>query len=556
MEDKDKTKAELLNELKELRDENESLKAFFEKDRKERKQIEDKLIIFSQAVEQSSASIVITDLNGNIEYANPKVTETTGYTFEELKGKNPRILSSGELPKEEYKALWEAINSGNDWLGEFHNKRKDGVLYWESALITPIKNADGKFFHFLAVKEDITNRKKAEALLKESEEQYRILFETAQEAIIVTQGSKLVFFNPSLLKITGYSKTDLLEIDFIDFVYPDDRNLVLTNREKRLAGKSFEEKYQFRLIRKDQSLRWVEISGVKLDWKGNSATLNFINDITEQKLAELELKNLNEDLMDSKSIIEENLYQTNLLIEELSETKEKLTNLNAAKDKFFSIISHDLRSPFNGFLNMTEMMANGDGDFSKDELLEIGKAMYQSTSNLYKLIENLLDWARMQNGQVDYNPTKISIYGITKQSINTINQRAGQKGITVNNEVSKELTVIADEKMIFAILRNLISNAVKFTRHGGEVIIASDFTNDEETVISVKDTGVGISDTNVGRLFRIDEKIKSIGTDGEPSTGLGLLLCKEFIEKHNGRIWVESQEGKGSTFYFSLPKAI
>ena len=241
---------------------------------------------------------------------------------------------------------------------------------------------------------------------------------------------------------------------------------------------------------------------------------------------------------------------------DLKEAREALKDQIVNRDNFFSIIAHDLRSPFNGFLNMTELLAEGIEEFSKEELSEISKEMYKTSLNLFKLIENLLDWARMQKGQIEYKPKEINICDLVNESLSAINQRAAQKGITISNEVAEDLKINADEKMISTVLRNLISNAVKFTRRDGEVTIASDLSDSKEVIISVKDNGVGISVNDINKLFRMEEKVKSIGTDGEPSTGLGLLLCKEFIEKHCGRIWVESEEGKGSTFYFSIPKAI
>jgi two-component system, sensor histidine kinase and response regulator len=237
----------------------------------------------------------------------------------------------------------------------------------------------------------------------------------------------------------------------------------------------------------------------------------------------------------------------------LKKQNEELKLLIANRDKFFSIIAHDLRSPFNGFLNMTELLAEGIEQFSKAELTELSREMYKSTTNLYKLIENLLDWARMQNGKIEFKPVELDINKIVEESIASLNQRAIQKGILINNEMQKELKVYADEKMIYSVIRNLVSNAIKYTNRGGMVTVESGSSTDNEIMISVQDTGIGISDTNIAKLFRIEEKIKSIGTDGEPSAGLGLLLCKEFVEKHGGRIWAESAEGKGSSFYFTLP---
>ncbi|MCK9211234.1 MAG: HAMP domain-containing histidine kinase [Ignavibacteriaceae bacterium] len=239
--------------------------------------------------------------------------------------------------------------------------------------------------------------------------------------------------------------------------------------------------------------------------------------------------------------------------EEIKIRNEQLSRSNAEKDKFFSIIAHDLKSPFQGLLGLTEMMASGNEEFSKDELLEYGKSMHKSASTLFQLIENLLEWAQMQRGSISFTPKELNLSTFALQNIEIINQRAVQKGITISNEIPESLKVNADEKMVNTVLRNLLSNAVKFTKRDGKIIIRSKKTEDEMVEVSVQDTGVGMSEKDVKRLFKIEEKVSKKGTEGELSTGLGLLLCKEFVEKHGGKIWAESQQNVGSTFYFTLP---
>ena len=234
---------------------------------------------------------------------------------------------------------------------------------------------------------------------------------------------------------------------------------------------------------------------------------------------------------------------------------EQLEKTNSEKDKFFSIIAHDLRSPFSGFLNLTEMMADGSEDFSKTELTKFSKSLHESASTVYKLLENLLEWAQMQKGTISFTPGEQLLSKMVSFSINTINQRALQKGITIIDEVSKTQKVYADEKMINTVLRNFLSNAVKFTMQGGEIIVRTKKLDDEMVEISVSDTGVGMAEKDVNKLFKMEEKVSSRGTEGEPSTGLGLLLCKEFIEKNGGKVQVESEKGKGSIFYFTVPES-
>ena len=238
---------------------------------------------------------------------------------------------------------------------------------------------------------------------------------------------------------------------------------------------------------------------------------------------------------------------------EIMVRNEQLIKLNAEKDKFFSIIAHDLKSPFTGFLNLTELMADNTEEFSQAEFIKNSKSLNEAARYLYKLLENLLEWAQMQRGSISFVPKEINLSDIISQNIVIINQRALQKGITIINEVPASEIVYADEKMIATVLRNLLSNAVKFTKRDGKVLVRSKKADNGMVEISVSDDGIGLSEKDIKRLFKIEEKVSSKGTEGEPSTGLGLLLCKEFVELNKGEISVESETGKGSTFSFTLP---
>jgi PAS domain S-box-containing protein len=240
---------------------------------------------------------------------------------------------------------------------------------------------------------------------------------------------------------------------------------------------------------------------------------------------------------------------------EIQLRNEQLTQLNAEKDKFFSIIAHDLKSPFTGLLGLTELMVESSDSFTKEEFVEYSKSINKASKKLYKLLENLLEWAQVQRGTITFTPINLDLAQIVAQSIDTIYQRALQKKITIVNEITSPHTVYIDEKMTQTVLRNLLSNAVKFTKSGGRVFIRAESIDEKRLRVSVEDTGVGIPKEDIERLFRIEQKVCSLGTEGESSTGLGLLLCKEFVEIHGGRIWVESETGKGSKFSFTVNKA-
>lgn len=231
----------------------------------------------------------------------------------------------------------------------------------------------------------------------------------------------------------------------------------------------------------------------------------------------------------------------------------ELSKINSEKDKFFSIIAHDLRSPFQGLMGMTEVFAKDAGHFNRSEIIEISKGINESATNIYKLVENLLDWAQMQKGAISFTPEILNLYDIACREVDLINERASHKGISVSNRIPIDIKVLADEKMITSVIRNLLSNAVKFTTRGEQIILDAKHSENNLIEVSVTDNGVGMSQELSKKLFKLDEKVGRYGTDGQKSTGLGLMLCKEFVEKNNGTIWFTSEELKGTTFYFTLP---
>jgi signal transduction histidine kinase len=238
----------------------------------------------------------------------------------------------------------------------------------------------------------------------------------------------------------------------------------------------------------------------------------------------------------------------------LSRKNEELKRANDQKDKFFSIIAHDLRSPFQGFLGLTQSLAENADSYSSEELSNVFIKMHQTADNLFSLLKNLLEWTQMQKGSMNFHPKEFSLSELITENFQVLERRSEQKGIELINTISDNVRAYGDEKMINSVLLNLISNAIKFTNKSGKVTISiKNKTEDDMVEISVTDTGIGMPESIVENLFRVGEKIRSVGTDGELSTGLGLLLCKEFVERHNGKIWVVSKQNIGSTFYFTLP---
>lgn len=251
------------------------------------------------------------------------------------------------------------------------------------------------------------------------------------------------------------------------------------------------------------------------------------------------------------------LTQYNLKISQQKEAiqsqNEQLRELNATKDKFFSIIAHDLKNPFSGILGMSEHIISTWPKSSYEETVSLVKLIHDSSQNAYDLLENLLEWSKAQTGRIIFNPEHFMFHQLLKDVNELLHNFSDQKKITLNYITEDNLKLYADQNMIQTVMRNLITNAIKFTEPEGKITVSAKHEGDS-VKITVSDTGVGISEINKEKLFSISEKITSLGTKKEKGTGLGLLLCKEFIEKHGGKIWVVSEPGKGSDFIFTIPR--
>ena len=231
---------------------------------------------------------------------------------------------------------------------------------------------------------------------------------------------------------------------------------------------------------------------------------------------------------------------------------EELLKINSEKDKFFSIIAHDLRSPFNGFLGLTQLMVDDLSSLTQDEIQEIASALRKSATNLFNLLENLLEWTLLEQGLIPFRGEEFQLISIVNESIKILNEAARKKEIKIACAISGDIVVFADRNMLQTIIRNLVSNALKFTAIGGKILISTKPIEGNKVEISVQDSGVGMKKEILDNLFKPDVNTSRPGTNGEPSTGLGLMLCKEFVEKHGGKIRVESEENRGSAFYFTI----
>jgi K+-sensing histidine kinase KdpD len=246
------------------------------------------------------------------------------------------------------------------------------------------------------------------------------------------------------------------------------------------------------------------------------------------------------------------LFELRISLIELRQSEERLKALNTTKDRLFSIIGHDLRGPIGSFKSVIDLLVSDFDLTDTTSLLSILQSVQKTSESTYELLENLLAWARAQQNTVVFSPQILALKDVVQTTLHLVSDSSKNKQITIQNTVAEDVLVFADKNMILTVLRNLITNAIKFTPKGKQIQISAQ-TNQQEHLVTIKDNGVGIKPENLEKLFKDTENLTTFGTDGEKGCGLGLLLCKEFIVKHNGSIRVESELDKGSSFIFTLP---
>lgn len=377
---------------------------------------------------------------------------------------------------------------------------------------------------------NIIRRKKAERALKKLEQRMQMALQlTASSTFENNFKTGEAIISPAAFNKMGYSNEEIpksLE-DLTRFTHPDDLAVIQSATEKHIKGESPSYYAEFRMKAKNGDWVWHSGSGKIADYDHDGKPLRLIG--------------LSQDINERK----ENQ-------EKILKYAEELKATNASKDKFFSIIAHDLKSPFLGLLGFSNVLSKSLDELTHDEIKKYAGYINKATRNIYELIEQLLAWSRLQTGRIEFIPKSVNLKEICENTIGVLINNARSKNIELHNEIGDNCMITADENMLRSILHNLMSNAIKFSNKGGTVKVS---TKESEgyLAISISDNGVGIKSKDMSKLFRLDEQISTKGTAGEEGTGLGLVLCKEMVAKHNGEIFAESEAGKGSTFTFKLP---
>jgi len=437
-------------------------------------------------------------------------------------------------------------------------KLVSGIQYPALITITPFVKNDKLLFYIITLT-DLSEIKAAQQAYLESEEKFRIVSESSGDIIYRLRYDTMQYdyLNAAFERITGYTIDEINRIGFKSIIrqiesYSDTTvEELVKQRENRQVGDFsadylIEDKFGNLKWLRDHSNPWYNSEGVII------GSIGILSDITARKKLEEDHKRVIEEIALSRDMLEQHAYEMVELNLKLEESEEKLKELNANKDRFFSIIAHDLRSPFTTLIGYTELLHEDFESTSREELKESIEILHTTSKRIYNLLENLLSWARIQTGRMPYQPLKLDISIICKDIVNLFEENAKIKNIDLSYDMEKDLYVYADKNMIDTVIRNLVSNALKFTPSGKTIVLSAERL-DNFIEVSVTDTGLGMSQDVLSKLFKIDQHVTTLGTTGEKGTGLGLILCKELVEKNGGKIGVESTLNIGSRFYFTLP---
>ncbi len=419
-------------------------------------------------------------------------------------------------------------------------------------------------FYYL-IRQNRTYKELAEVKARDSilleRNQLRTLIDSMPDVIFIKdRKSRFLIVNKLVAAIMGTSAESLIGKTDFDFYTPDMARRYFNDEQSIME--SGEAKINYEEPHLDESGNRIILSTSKVPVKNSQGEVVGIvgigRDITRLKKIEVQLRKQTEDLQQTNSLLEQRQAEIMHQAEELAAqaqnlriTNTELERLNKTKDKFFSIIAHDLRNPFNAIMGFSDMLCKDFHEMDDKQKLGVLELINLSSESAFNLLDNLLQWARTQTDKIKYNPEQFRLKDVVNQVIDLQAILAEKKLIRLENKVPETVFVFADKNMIHTVIRNIISNAIKFSHKGGKVTISA-VLNDDMVEVVISDRGIGMSRENLNMLFRIDTYYSTEGTSGESGTGLGLIISKEFIEKNNGRIKATSKEGEGTVFSFTL----
>ena len=526
----------------------------------ERKKADQNLAQYKKIVNTTTGHMSLVDKNYIYRTVNNAYLNAHEIEEHQIIGRSVADILGSDLFEKVAKEKFDLCLSGKKVVyQEWFNFKAFGERYMNVSYY-PYFDENNEITGIIVDGNDITEIKNNQVALLEAEQRYKIVADFAYDwEYWKKPDNSLEYISPACKRITGYSDKEFLtEPNLLgEIVVDEDKSVWDNHTEEENYGNKLDKlsEIQFRIKRKDGKIIWIDHAchrvitdeGIFLGYRASN------RDITEKKIIQEEIAEYVEELQIAKDTLEQNAGELVQINMKLEESEKGLLELNASKDKFFSIISHGLKSPFNGILGITEMLVSDYDELTSDDIKEMVHVLRNSSVKVFDLLEGLLEWAQTQTGRMEYKFENIDFYETSSKTVNLLKTNAENKNILLENNVKESTHVFADKKATETVLRNLIVNAIKFTQSDGIIKIETG-ERENEIAISVSDSGIGMSEEDRSKLFRIDVHYTTVGTNNESGTGVGLILCKELVEKHSGKIWVESELGKGSKFIFALPK--
>ena len=495
-----------------------------------RREQEDRLRKLNQAVEQGSSMVIITDLEGRIDYVNRRFTEVTGFSVDEVRGRDPKTLKADVHDEDFHARMWEELSRNHVWQGELCNLKKDGSSYWVQASIAAVRDDKGRITHYIGIEEDITEDREIRREIERQERRYRTVLANIPGAVYRCAHDEdwtMRFLSDQIEDLTGYPAADFVDNavrTYDSVIHPEDRKRVAAEVAEAI-GRREPWNIRYRVVHRSGETRWVGERGRASAADGADSD-GWLDGVVVDLTQEVEMEG------------------------RLQSAMRAAEEANRAKSDFLSNMSHELRTPLNGVLGYAQILERDEA--LRDRHQANVQSILHCGEHLLSLINDVLDLSKIEAGRMEIHDEPLEVAGLVRRVSDIVSQRAAEKGLNLTVDVADEVpaAIVADRAKLRQILINLLGNAVKFTEEGA-IGLRVGVRNGSRVVFRVEDSGVGMTEEELAVVF--DAFRQAEGGRKSGGTGLGLAICTRLAEHMGGELTVESEPGRGSVFTLDLP---